>query len=480
MKRRLIYTATLLLLFGTFISNLALPCFANSAQSYWEGTDSRGCVIIGENCPIEVTSEVLTFDIAELYKTRYDSDEEFLAYSGRVTAEYTFYNPSDLTVTAKLAFPFGGYSYDHQSNSAIPDTTVDAEKYDITVNGEAVDKGIRHTLDASQQFNITEDLLKLSDEYLKDDFFYPDMTVTRYDYTVSGIDSKNYRTCYAAFDWDTGDGSTRLYIPGGSSKEKNRGGIRINTGVQNGDEITVYAIGTPLSETPKFKLYESFNVKDNETISGTVSLTSKSAMTFEALALTNYSEETNISKVDWYNAVLCSFNNYRASAKENNFIFTYVTPLYGIQEFISNLMRWYEYEITLAPGESIVNTVTAPLYPAIDKSYTPTVYDYTYLLSPASTWASFRNLQIIINTPYYITDSSLDGFLKTDAGYSATFETLPEGELEFTLCTAKDPEPPKKTIYDYVSGQTLRVIYLSVAGAVVLGVLFLIIKKTRR
>ncbi|MBQ3000737.1 MAG: hypothetical protein IJD63_03205, partial [Oscillospiraceae bacterium] len=92
-------------------------------------------------------------------------------------------------------------------------------------------------------------------------------------------------------------------------------------------------------------------------------------------------------------------------------------------------------------------TVTAPIYPSIDTDYDPDIYGYTYLLSPAKTWKSFGTLDIVVNTPYYITESSLEGFEKTDTGYTLTLEGLPDGELTFTLSTSEDPEPPKTNIF---------------------------------
>ena len=79
---------------------------ANSAQTNWSGIDATGAIIIQDESPIVVEKEVLTLDIWEFPKNYYKDLEEYLAYSGKVTAEYTFYNPSDYTVTAKLLFPF--------------------------------------------------------------------------------------------------------------------------------------------------------------------------------------------------------------------------------------------------------------------------------------------------------------------------------------------------------------------------------------
>ena len=99
---------------------------------------------------------------------------------------------------------------------------------------------------------------------------------------------------------------------------------------------------------------------------------------------------------------------------------------------LDTLMRWYEYEITIGPGERIVNEVTAPLYPEIH-DYADPVCDYTYLLSPAQTWKEFHDLEIMINTPYFIRESNLEGFEKCEDGYRLTLESLPAVDLKFTL-----------------------------------------------
>ena len=88
--------------------------------------------------------------------------------------------------------------------------------------------------------------------------------------------------------------------------------------------------------------------------------------------------------------------------------------------------------------------MSAPIYPDIDGEYSPSVYGYTYLLSPASTWADFGRLDIVINTPYYLIDSNLEGFEKTENGYSLSLDGLPkeDGEhtdLSFSLCQEGEP-----------------------------------------
>ena len=132
------------------------------------------------------------------------------------------------------------------------------------------------------------------------------------------------------------------------------------------------------------------------------------------------------------------------------------------------------------------NAVTAPIYPAIDLDYKPGVYSYTYLLSPASTWAKFGKLDVVVNTPFYITKNSLSGFEKTENGYSARFDGLPEGELEFTLCSA---ENPKYAPYGG-TGNTqvlfwgliiaLSLLVLSVIGCITAAIVIACVKRSKR
>ena len=108
-----------------------------------------------------------------------------------------------------------------------------------------------------------------------------------------------------------------------------------------------------------------------------------SEMSFKDYALRGYDETSGILESDWYNAQV---ELLRLSSE------TLGNGLIQIEEGDFSLMRWYEYTLTLEPGQTLKNAVTAPLYPAIDAGYTPSLYSYTYLLSPAKTWAQFGEL----------------------------------------------------------------------------------------
>lgn len=424
MKRFVCILLVLLFLFGG-----ATPAKANSAQSYWEGVNSTGIIVNDGDSPIEVKHELLTFDLQDFPKTYYQEETDFLAYSGKVTARYTFYNPSDMTVTATLLFPFLAqpwYGYP---------SALDAQKYDILIDGQTVEKTIRHTL-TEEQFQLENELPLLSDTFVEDSFYRPDLTVTAYKFSISNLNSDAFKYAAVAFDLSESSDKQRFCLENQSSFHKlDNGAYRIAAHAKNGSSFYLYVLGEPLNDMPDFRFYKDGGAEDGEEISGAVNLTHKETTTFEEWACQGWSEDTGVSEIDWYNAVVADLNG---NALANN---TLIRTLENSDRFAERLMRWYEYEITMEPRQELINTVTAPIYPSINSAYTPSIYGYTYLLSPASTWISFGKLDVIINTPFYMTHCTLNGFEKTETGYKATFDGLPNGELYFELSTLENPEP---------------------------------------
>ena len=309
-----------------------------------------------------------------------------------------------------------------------------------------------------------EDLPKLADSYICDSFFVPDMPVRVQRYSVTGIDEE-YSAATAAFVINADSAKTRVLC------EKQTGGARLKKGsqascwVQNGDTITVYIFGELPKEELIWTLYE--NGACEKVIEGTVS-SEFSEMTFKDYALRGYDENSGILEYDWYNAQV---ELLRLGSE------IWGNGLVQIEAGVFSLMRWYEYTITLKPGQTLKNAVTAPLYPSIDADYTPSIYAYTYLLSPAKTWTQFGELNITVNTPYYMTECGIDGFTRTDSGYALTLPGLPEGELTFTLSEAERPQPPKRSILHLMPTE---LIIVPAAVLVAVAAVFLPARRKRR
>ena len=431
---------------------------ANSAQTDWRGVDATGALVVGEESPIIVEHEELVFEIQEFPQEYYSEDADFLAYAPSATARYTFYNPSDYTVTARLAFPFGA-APDYSANYY---DAIDAEKYGVSVDGVSIEKQVRHTLtDLGGSFDVERDIPLLYDDYVEDEFYRPDLPVTMYVFEPN-VDLTKYESAYAAIDLSFDEIKTRAFLKYGNGASTTVSAVRLGEFVDEGDQYVLYVMGEQVELEP-WKFYT--NGGTTAQIDGTMELLYTMEMTFEELVMEKY-PEGDVSKTDWYNAVVASANRYQMAHGVIGMEFI-LNGEYNVRRF---LMQWFYYEISLEPGQRMVNQVTVPMYPAIDADYEPPVYNYTYLLSPASTWAEFGTLDITVNTPYNLVGEPSVAFEKTTSGYAVSLEGLPEGELEFTLSTVENPEQSKVDIL-YAAEILLRLgwpLIVIVAGIVVI------------
>ena len=445
------------------IANISV--FANSGPTYWYGADSSN-IIMRENCPLVVEKEVLTFDIYNQLDEYYSENdaEEFKTYTDKFTAEYTFYNPTDKDITAQLAFPIG----------VIPqyvNLERDMSKYSVLLNGADIEKEIRYTKsDDYYAFDYNKEVIKLADGYIEDDFYSPDMLVTKYTLIPHVDEEADYRQEIRirwdgsisdktrilplrinSFQWMPGD----IVIIGGSLTQKN--------------PIVIYTIVQPFEKFPEYKFYES-GQKDAKEIDASIEIIQEETTLIEMLdeLYANINKKWNVSQSDTYNMFVSSITS------EDYYTKTGIIHTEDIYFYSENLICWYLYEITVHAGEKVTNTVTAPLYPDISLNYKPYKYSYKYLLSPAQNWADFGNIEININTPFYLLQSNQD-LEKTETGYLYKGEGLPDGELEFTLCESSNPQKEKASPY-------LLLIFLPIIGVFALcaGFVILMIKLAGR
>ena len=494
MKQRtkaIIATLTL----GLMLPFMMIPASANSRSPYWEGENSEGTIFMEDDIPIQVVSEKLTFDIPTLPYTDYRSGEYFIEYDSKVTAEYTFYNPTDMTITAKMLFPYGKLPEyanlrDKDGNSLV---AAEHEKYQITVNGEAVEKTVRYSnitssfYDDYSDFAAEEEIRKISDEYLTVGNWGPDTTVTKYTIDISGIDQDlidqtntgKYPHKYAKLtiyynETHSSDPTLReraIYTNDGNkvstkSNGKVNNNIYLNRNIsfvlQECDTtISFIVIGEPLNEYTKYEFTyfeENRETEDTNTPIEVSYNVTTATETLEEYTRSIYKNDSGILFVDWFNSIIIEilgdYSNLQNWVKSN-----------GV------LSRWYEYEITIGPGEYLTNAVTAPVYPNIDTDKYPNQYDYVYLLSPASGFASFGTLEIIINTDYNFLESNLGEFEKTKDGYKMTLDGLPRNDedyldLYFTIegnVPSKQPNPnPVLEFFENVGSFILSIMFVIV------------------
>lgn len=430
-----VFTA-LLLIFAAFVLPSAAVAKANSGPSSWYGSTGQGTGYLGENCPLEVAGEVLTFDIPSS------------PMSGKVTAQYEFVNPTDEEITVNFAFPFGARPDYYASD------VYNEKLFSVKTRGENEDGIVRYTL-AESGFDFGRDVKKLR-EPAEDGAFAPDSTVYAFSYKVNGLSMK-YDYINALIDIPF-DKDKTLLISSGAYCSVFDGGAEMFTSVDNGDEIVFYAIGEkPVPGAVRF--YDNYNIAGGR-VSGSATLI-ETETTFREFALSFREDESVISDNDFINGVA----DYLALRELNGQ--TYIGGLYDTQ-----FTGWILYDITFAAGEHVLNEVSAPLFPSELGNYSPHIFNYTYLISPAKGWADFGTLKVKINTSLYLLDIfnhygnavKFSDFTKVEGGYEAVYEGLPDGEMYFDLCASEDPE---FRFFNYESDPSLNALEITLIVAVI-------------
>ena len=279
-------------------------------------------------------------------------------------------------------------------------------------------------------FDITKCLPYLGNDFIEDEFYSLDLPVTKYTYEVSGITNEK-QDGYATFDFQCDPAKTRVWIANNNGYKALDDGCSVGMSVANHENIDIYVLGEPLSYMSNWTIYE--NRSEENKIEGVVTenVAMRKSITFEEFAFSHYfgefSEQEMISSIDWYNSVVYSLNEF-----QQEYGLIQYHAIFG--DFINSFMRWYQYDIEIPAKGTIVNTVTAPIYPSIDEDWEPPIYAFTYLLSPAKTWSKFGKLDVEIHTPYYLINDEM-GFTKTETGYALSLDGLPNGELTFKMST---------------------------------------------
>lgn len=443
---------------------------ANSAPPYWEGVDASGSVFFGEQCPVVVEKEVLTLNIPQLPKGLLSGDE-YAAYDAKATADYTFYNPEDYDITMKLLFPYGKLP-------TYVGEDVSPKDSHVSVNGAAAECGVRYTYYGNRDFEINGDIERISDERRTDTFYRDTMTVTSYtcEFTLPGEDYAG-KLCFI-FNFNPqksrivfADGAQIApYVSNGYSKAElligGEGGIARS--------VRFYGIGKPVA----LKNVLLCDADGKAQQFGAYTLKAGEETTFAQFALKGRAADSAVSETDYYNA----FVDMLDSGSGFGGIVTA-----GDKLAEDALMRWCEYSLEIPAGGRVNNCVTAPLYPAIEGKTLR--YEYSYLLSPAQKWADFMAIDIVIETPYCLTHSSLDFTAQSADGvnrYAFSRDGLPQGELTFVLAETEEPGSVYRPFGNKISARKLIIILVMlaassvVAGAVTMIILFSMAKKKKK
>ena len=454
-----------------------LSASANSAPAYWSGTDGSGVVAVydGGSCPVEVRSETLTFRIPDL-----PLDGE--GYQSDVTAEYVLFNPTQEDVSLTLFFPVGFRPdyYDSDANGGVQ--FPGAEAFAVTVASQNVqreaDISFRYTYSGSRSFDFGDAgvLAALpSDEYLETAFYRRDMRVTGYTYRLKAPSEGDYYTF--CFMYDCNPLKTRVICASGVTGTTPDGRGIAYAYLRAGEEreVSFYAVGQqPELSDIRTKLCVGRGNTAETVENFSQAKASESSLRFEDFVENArsafVSEYGGVSRMDWYNAVVSML----ADGESGMLFLDEGRPL------LDYLMLWCEYSLDIPARGTLVNAVTAPLYPGIEGPRPD--YTYEYLLSPALYWADFGDITIRVETPYHLSGSSLS-FTQEDGGYVFTKDSLPMCDLSFTISksagTAMVYDPYDVVSPPFVTALVLLGAVIFIAAAVIAAVL-LVQRRSRR
>ncbi|MGN0805185.1 MAG: zinc ribbon domain-containing protein [Candidatus Coproplasma sp.] len=439
----------------------AIPAFAYAPLTYDEGVISTGIYCVENNSVLELQSQTLTYDIGTpIYELK--GDEK---YDSKVTAEYVFRNPTEATVTAKMAYPVCG-----EPNYAQYDDKVQKVENPITVGGQPVEYQVRHTYGTSNSFE--EDAKKIKDSYFTTDFFTTDLPVTEYVFKANLAEKNEYATFKVEMPQNTG---TRYFC---DTDYKGNFYYRM----YDGTKFSVFVLGNdPDLSNLNWSITQYSNLLGRDIqVNGSVTLEKKlEPTTFKDYVLKNYDSLSDVSEVDYYNAMFDLIN------KDGIWAGNGATPYGG------RFTEWYVYETSIEAGATVTCAVTANLYPTVYYNSRPFTYEYNFYISPAGEWASVGSLTVNINTEQFMQkgevydsdDAENSLFQKTETGYTATLTSLSNTELSFKTCSVQTPDMGTSSGYVgiYV-GLAVGIILLSICIGIplIIGLTVLIVVLVKR
>lgn len=434
---------------------------ANSAPVYWEGYPSTVIMSVDEDTDIRVDSEKLLFDLSEGLKGGYSP-------LCRITAAYSMSSGKD--TTSIMAFPYIG------SLQSLYEGEVR-----IKADGEEVPFSLFFGEPA-------EGYGTFSDSEKKDPQPFSSILskVTKTDYEPISFDADEKATLVSIDVKKTGSSSLMISVPmdlqgkdtdiialdfNGYSREGDR--MELKSWVDSTDTIEFLVIGDRfdvavegyIDATEKEKndgfTYEisedevdirDFLLKEGERLLGR-KITDDSTQYWNVLA----------REVD---RAIQNNDGFASIDELTNALYTdrYILFIYSV-DFMKETSR--EVSVSyLSSGTMDKRETTTPKY------------TFSYLLSPASLWNGFKDLNMEIRTSEtepYILESTL-GFEKTaDRNYEASFDTLPDKDLVFTVYKSE-----KVTLSDRFNGWLNRsyglifMLTLLLPPIIIFAILFLI------
>lgn len=431
--------ALVFILIAVFYCNLLFAFSSCTPPPRYAGVPVYGVMVngVGET---EIKSVDCRLNIVD-----YPSRTDFKTTNSYVEVAYDFYNGTPYNCTVPLYLVAGQPTYEHVYGF---DIVANCNRYQFTTSAEHnIDLRCAYVdgayCDEADNATQVEKLLKcLHDEKQTDDYYNNDLWVYKYTFTfdvfsdrASGIVlqvGKEYKDVnvflgnHSYNDYTYFNGATKYYVY-----------------FHDSDSVTFYSVGTDIvgiEQNIKFCNNSNIAIKNG----GQITSVTREVLTFDDILMTYYSEESNLSEADWYNAALSYVK--RQDLK-------YMRSL-DYLDIAKCLCYAYQCNLTFPAQSDTFLTVEMPLYPTIDYgTYSADVYKYELDMSALSGWRGNPDIDVSIASNGYYVDSSAE-LTQTASGYEIKqVESLLEKQW-FTLSPIPD--------YDKGIGSNTQMIIITV------------------
>jgi hypothetical protein len=417
------------LIFFVLFSATLLPVSANSGPIYWQGYPSSEILAVDENCPIEVESEKLYFDLS-------GGSANSHTISGEVTAAYEMVNPTDKALSVQMAFPFVS-SLNALSKDDIA-VTADgtALPYELYI-GAAVN-------DFQQQENGTafafDDIVSnISNSPYKASHFSGDETGRLYTLEVTPASEQRINLA-VEFKFDSTE--TKVLTSGFNRYERNDSSVRIAAWCYKPEKLEILVLGDDIDYD--ITAYTDGELKERTDLYTCQASAEKIKLDaylmdrieeykreIAAQTETRQPEPINIAKTQLYNLYASALDKI-FTAHEGYGMFSDLLE----QDHFARILT-IVYSVDFKANSKRKVSVGCRATGTMDRRRTPSpVYTFSYILNPAKNWAGFKNIDIEIITPKeapYIVNSSIELKEENAGRYTASLDSLPDSDFVFSI-----------------------------------------------